>query len=216
MRFRSRYSASSAVALWIVLLACATHAAPTLNLAWSATTGTAALLPPFPSTVGAESGDILTLDITLDVDGMGFVSAGFSLAYPSGSLMALSAVECPEPESVVEGLCSKGGFFYSNASAPGVTFGSGNMGTFDLQLASAPPGITNDTLLIGRATFLVTSTFPAFVDVVYDPLEGIEDNLGNVTFPTAQAVVTPEPASAGLLSLGLLALSALGRNRRTR
>ena len=71
-----------ALALMGVLLAAsAAHAQPTYSLVWSATTGSGT---PGSDTIDAAPGDLLTLDVIINIDATGFTGAAWDLVGSAG------------------------------------------------------------------------------------------------------------------------------------
>jgi hypothetical protein len=200
-------------------MASAANAVPSVSLVWTGSSGTGAT---GGSSIDALAGDALTLTIfvsnTVPASGLSF--AGVSLAW-GGGLTGVSATECPTATStpmggnILAGTCTPTGFApptFLAPFAPGVVIGVGGAGSFDAGVA--PPSFTTGTLELGAISF--TTTGSDTVSIVYSPgLDSVNDGTGSVFFPGASASVNvvPEPATAGLLALGLGALGVIGRRR---
>lgn len=191
----------------------AASAAPTVSLTWTSTTGTGVT---GGSSIDAQPGDTLRLLLSVNADANNVNLASISLSWNGANLSGFNAVECPAPENGIPGVCSgNGGFvppFYSPL-APGVVVGAGSASSFDA--GGLPPGITT-TMFLGAIEFTVGATAGnETISTFYVPgLDSVNDDLGQVWFPSASAsVVVPEPGTAALLGLGLGALGFLGRRR---
>jgi hypothetical protein len=151
--------------------------------------------------VTAVVGDVLTIDVVVNIDPDGFSFAGVSLEYDSTDLVGTSAVECPMPPNLAPGLCSSITFLFYTPFASGVAIsnlGAGSlMSSFDA--GKVPPfEFTPSTLTLGRATFVYNSSGGTDVSTFYvSGLDSVNDGLGNIAFPAALATVNgdggPEP-----------------------
>ena len=83
--------------------------------------------------------------------------------------------------------------------------------------AGAIPGIlSGGSIVVGEISFLVnTGTTTSNLNIFYvGGLDSVNDNVGGVFFPSGSAtVIVPEPGTAALMGLGLLALGMVGRSR---
>jgi hypothetical protein len=225
MRTLAALVATTFVALMVASTA---SAAPTISLVWSGTSGTGTT---GSDTIEALAGDLLALDIRINIDATGLSGAFVSLAYDSGQLLGVlgygvcpggtSSEVCPNPPNAA------GPDTCSGFSAPSRTYtpiGGGsagliatnsgplsNYGQFDAAKGS-PPFSTNGVMTLGRAIFEVVGG--GTVSVANVPgLDSVNDSAGNVFFPTASATVIPEPGTAALLGLGIFGLAVAGRRR---
>jgi hypothetical protein len=225
MRTLAALVATTFVALMVASTA---SASPTISLVWTGTTGTGTT---GSSSIFASPGDVLALDIRINIDATGLSGAFVSLAYDSTSLLGLlgygvgpggtSSEVCPNPPNAAgPDTCS--GFStpsrtytpIGGGSAGLIATNSGalsNYGQFDA-VKGSPPFSTNGVMTLGRAIFEVVSG--GTVSVANVPgLDSVNDSAGNVFFPTASATVIPEPGTAALLGLGIFGLAVAGRRR---
>lgn len=225
MRTLAALVATTFVALMVASTA---SASPTISLVWTGTTGTGTT---GSSSIFASPGDVLALDIRINIDATGLSGAFVSLAYDSGSLLGLlgygvgpggtSSEVCPNPPNA-SGPDTCSGFStpsrtytpLGGGSAGLIATNSGplsNYGQFDAAKGS-PPFSTNGVMTLGRAIFEVVGG--GTVSVANVPgLDSVNDSAGNVFFPTASATVIPEPGTAALLGLGIFGLAVAGRRR---
>ena len=197
-----------------LLVAGSAGAGPTVDLVWTGTTGAGTI---GGGTIDALPGDVLTMDIVVNDEGGGLTLAALSLSWAAGSLTAQNVLQCPSPPNLVPGTCFDPAFgSYSNLSGvPVPDNGAGFVGIFDPSRVT--PSATGFSLTIGRVDFVVNGAGMLTVALDYSSgVEGITDNLFARTTPAASGGmvnVIPEPATAGLLALGLGALAIIGRRR---
>jgi hypothetical protein len=196
-------------------------AAPSVSLVWTATTGSGTT---GGSAIDAAVGDTLTLDILVTTGGsivsFGVTSAGLAVDISGAGVVDMTdlgggvndrdagvvtnytlATGLPPASATYTG----GGLTYISGSAVtcpfpalGNTFAPGFCGTVTgfIQANAAFPPVDQGGGVIG--SFITTSLGPV---------------TGTFTLGTAQFEVVPEPATGGLLALGLGALAFIGRRR---
>ena len=116
------------IATGLAALAVASSAAalPSYSLVWSGTTGTGTTGGAF---IDASAGDILTLDVIINIDAAGFTGVGFDLLGTSGLTASANSLipgaggppECPQPPNVVPGSCFSVSFILFSPFSLGVT-----------------------------------------------------------------------------------------------
>jgi hypothetical protein len=189
-------------------------AAPSVSLVWTGTTGSGTT---GGSSIDAAPGDTLTLDMLVITDAAG--TTGVALSYDVSASGVVSAYTRPGIDSintsVVWDFQGSAGNTIAPASATytgaGLTFISGV--TCPAATGNLAAGFCGD-LVVGLLTASQTGT---------DVGGGIIGSFGTLpgsmtgphTFTIAQATfeVVPEPATGGLLALGLGALAFIGRRR---
>ncbi len=166
------------------LLAGAVHAQPTVSLVWTGTTGAGT---PGGTDIAAALGDVLTLDVVVNIDSSGLTLVSTALAYDSDNLLGGSAVECPSPPNVASGLCNTSDFIFFTPLAAGVTISNAGAGatmvSFD---AGRIPGeaTTPQSMTIGRATFTVTDAGGSAVSTFFAPtIDGVVDDASVFSVP---------------------------------
>lgn len=156
------------------------------------------------------------LDIVLHIDTEGVSAFSIGLAYEPDRLSMIGFTECAGFS--IPGACVTSGLQVLAPFAVGVTFDNvGPVATayaWDGLDSSAPYENVPQTLVVGTAVFqnhvalggtVVTTSYRPSVD-------GIADASNDVGMPAASAfVVVPEPATVGLLALGLLTLAVTRR-----
>lgn len=224
MRTLATLVATTFVALMVASTA---SASPTVSLVWTGTTGTGTT---GSSNIDALAGDVLALDIRINIDATGMSGAFVTLAH-TGALLAqlgfgagpggTTTEICPNPPNAAgPDLCS--GFSTPSRSYVPLLDSSNlsdsynslplHLGQFNA-VKSGAPFATNGVMTLGRAVFTVVGT--GDVSVANVPgLDSVNDSAGNVFFPTAAAsVLVPEPGTAALLGLGIFGLAVAGRRR---
>lgn len=193
-------------------------AAPSFNLTWSDTTGDGTT---GRNTIEAAVGDTLTLDVNLTIDAEGFTSAFWDLVGSAGLLADTNSLtvgggspECPRPPNVVAGTCLGPTF---RAFSP-LRFGVEDVGssTTGYDVRGDRPEFSPDALTVGRGVFHVTGSGMQVVSTAYGPGQGVGDGFFEMSIPAVASafVMVPEPGSAALVGLGVLALALLrGRLR---
>ena len=209
-----------AVSTAFLLMATAASAVPSVSLTWTGSSGTGGT---GGSSIDGSTGDVLTLTIFVSntTPASGISCAGLSLSW-GANLTGGSAAECPHAASSpiggngIAGLCTPTGFVppFLSPFSPGFTsfLPGSSISSFDA--GALPPGSTG-TVELGAISFTVGASND-IVSVWYVPgLDSVNDGSGGVFFPGASASVNnvPEPATAGLLALGLGALGVIGRRR---
>lgn len=198
-------------------------AAPTVDLLWTGTTGAGVT---GSNSIDAATGDTLTLTINVVVapaDG-GLTGMFLTPSWDGTQLTGQNAVECPSPPNIGPGTCGgfiSGEFLTYSPLAAGVTIDNvaGTAYQFDAaNIAGSGVNATANgfTITLGTIQYVVgASSGTHEIALLYTPGdEVITDNAFNSFFPNASAfVVVPEPATGGLLALGLGALAFVGRRR---
>jgi len=226
MRTLAALVATTFVALMVASVA---SAAPSISLVWTGTSGTGTT---GTSSIDAAAGDILALDIRINIDATGLSGAFVTLAYNGAELLAqlgynatlgVSTEICPNPPNAAgPETCS--GFSTPSRTYTSITDSSyltdtynalpNHLGQFNAVKVGSPFS-TNGTMTLGRAVFEVVAGNDVIVSVANVPgLDSVNDSAGNVFFPTASATaVVPEPGTAALLGLGIFGLAIAGRRR---
>jgi hypothetical protein len=196
-------------------------AAPSVAFTFTGTTGTGAT---GGDTIDALPGDVITMVMSITGDANGLSFTGVSMQWDPLALTAASSVECPSAlnSSILpDGSCLKNGLpdfstIYNNSLQPGAAIDNVT-GTTDQFTASAIPGASGVfTLFTGQIEFTAVGAGSHVVSTFYQPgLDSINDNLGNTFAVNTSGTinVVPEPGTAGLMGLGLLALGMVGRRR---
>ena len=172
------------LALMTCLMTGAPHAQSTVSLVWTATTGSGA---PGSTDIEAVVGDVLTLDVVVNIDAAGLTVVSTSLVYDSDDLTGASAVDCPSPPNLAPGLCSTSDLVFFSPLIPGVTISNAGAGATMEQFDTARlPGaaITPQSMTIGRATFTVTDAGGSAVSAFFQPsIDGILDDASVFSVP---------------------------------
>jgi hypothetical protein len=229
MRTLAALVATTFVALMVASVA---SASPTISLVWTGTTGTGTT---GSDTIDASVGDVLALDIRINVDSTGLSGAFVTLNYNGAELLALlgyggsaqgpggTGTEiCPNPPNAAgPDICAVGtpSRTYSAITTSYYltdTYNSlpNHLGQFNAVKTGAPFA-TNGVMTLGRAIFEVAGGTTSTINVANVlGLDSVNDSAGNVFNPTASAtVVIPEPTTAALLGLGVFGLAIAGRRR---
>jgi len=190
--------------VFMAVFAQLSSADPTIELIWTATTGAGT---PGSSTIAAEAGDELTLDILVTGDESGHCGAVLNLSWDLGILTGLSgAEECPNPPFATAGNCLDPQDLPENqgwATFVGVAQTTGQANGFDALeyycYVLGKPRFVNDSMVLGRTKFIVVIEDTSEVSVNYNT-EGefpggiyLADGLGvgTVVEPPAIATVLP-------------------------
>jgi hypothetical protein len=222
MRTLAALVATTFVALMAASVA---SASPTISLVWTGTTGTGTT---GSSVIDASPGDVLALDIRINVDATGISGAGVTLSYNSAQLLAqlgynaalgVSTEICPNPPNVVgpdscrwQGTLTYNAIVASSYLSTSYNSLPDHLGQFNA-VKSGAPFATTGVMTLGRAVFEVVASGNINVANVAG-LDSINDSAGNVFNPTASAsVIVPEPGTAALLGLGIFGLAVAGRRR---
>jgi hypothetical protein len=226
MRTLAALVATTFVALMVASVA---SAAPTISLVWTGTTGTGVT---GSSSIDANVGDVLALDIRINVDNTGLSGAFVTLSHNGAELLALlgygagpggtTTEICPNPPNPAgPESCSVGtpARTYSSITSSYYLTDTYNglpnhLGQFNAVKVGAPFA-TNGVMTLGRAIFQVAGGALSTVNVANVlGLDSVNDSAGNVFNPTASAtVIIPEPTTAALLGLGVFGLAIAGRRR---
>ncbi|MBW2269613.1 MAG: hypothetical protein JRH16_13645 [Deltaproteobacteria bacterium] len=179
-------------------------AAPLYDLVWTGTTGSGTI---GGSAIEAESGDQLTLDVIIIVDGQGFSAAAFNL-FGTG----VTAVSGTELSGFI------GGVFFSPL-AIGVNVVGSDILNYDT-LSFIPLNVPG-SYVVGQGVFDVTSDSGGSVSTEFASiLGGVIDGtftfsvppISTATFSRNAGTPIPEPSAAALFALGTLVVG--GRMRR--
>lgn len=202
-----------AVSTALLLVAGAANAAPSVSLIWTGTTGTGVT---GGSSIDAQAGDVLTLDVAVASDGVNVLQgAQLQLNWDAADLTGLVASNCPGPPNAIPGTCTNGGALvppFFSALGP-IVLSPGNVNAFnafDGTFVGILGGFTIGRLTLTVGATAATESVSVFYNTVFD---GLVDSTGTYFVPGSATVVVPEPATAGLLALGLGALGFIGRRR---
>jgi len=168
-------------------------AQPTVELVWSATTGTGS---PGTDTIRAAAGDELTLDVRVTDGGTchGLLGAFLSLYWDPGRLTGFGAEECPAPPNATPGICLDSADNAFVPFFPGVTEAPGLAEDIDAAAVATPaPGfLCGEVMTLARTRFIVEIAGDTEVVVGYQQaVDGILDGQPTVQFPPATAFVQP-------------------------
>ncbi len=215
-RIRSLAVASS-LFFSCVVLAGAAHAS-TVAFLWSAKNGS----PVAPTnSIAAVAGDTVTLDLVAiaDLDGLSLISQ--SLRFDTTDLDLTGGTTCPaDPTNFADGICGlpAGGQLLpraGNAALPELDDPAGEARIF---AAFANPPVTggqvDTSFVLSRVTFDVVNTGSSLIEpFLVEGVDGAVDGSGSNFFFQNQvgAVITPEPGTATLVGLGLVALAEMRR-----
>ena len=198
-------------------MASVASAAPTVSLVWTGTTGAGAV---GGSSIAAAVGDTLTLDILVTGDATGVTAA--ALSYDTSLAGVASAYTRPTFDSINDGNFDSWDFQGSggNTLAPAsATYTGGALTYIDGSGVICPAGTGNLMAgICGMASFLLPNPGTLVGDLGGGITGSFGTNPGGPTPGTwtlaqAQFEVVPEPATGGLLALGLGALAFIGRRR---
>jgi cysteine-rich repeat protein len=164
----------------------AAHAQHGVQLVWTHTTGSGT---PGGSSIEASPGDVVTLDLVVDI-GLGGLEGGLlALAWDPARTTGETAVTCPSPPNPAPGLCTPdGSLAFYQSSPPFVGAGFADDFFFSLFFTTVPAEPGPATMTIGRIAFTVGESDR--VSVAYTPgVHGLADGLGGVVEPPASAVI---------------------------
>jgi hypothetical protein len=187
----------------LIALALATtaSAAPTVSMVWEGTGGS--------DTIASSVGDTITVLINVTPDATGVSAGGISIDYSAGGTVSTNYVA--GLEAINDGT---GASFFPMASA---TYGGGGL-TFLSGQACTTLGEASGNFVEGRCGTDFQGTVGSVVDLgglvstfAHTGVGGA--NTAPYTIARATFVVVPEPATGGLLALGLGALALIGRRR---
>ena len=192
--------------LLALAMASVASAAPTVSMVWTATTGAGVT---GGSTIDAVAGDTLSLDILVTGDANGVSFAG--LSYDVSAVGTTDVFYRPTFDSINDGL---GNVFIGIGASATNTGGS----LLFVSGETCPAGTGNLMAgICGTAGFLTaggvgvdlgSGIIGTFRTSVGGPITSGEFTLARAVFE-----VVPEPATGGLLALGLGALAFIGRRR---
>ncbi len=196
-----RALALSVVLALVALVSGPAAAAPSFGLFWSDTTG---LGTTGGSIIDAAPGDVLTLDVIVNIDPTGFTGAEWDLLGTAGLTAAANTLvsglggppECPAPPNLVGGLCvgsSLATFFFP------LIFGVTDIGssTTNYDIESQSPEFSPQTMTVGRGVFIVGACAAVeTVEVGFGGAGGggaLTDGAFSGSFSSASAVVIVAP-----------------------
>jgi hypothetical protein len=215
MRTLAVAAITSLIALAVASVA---SAAPTVSLVWTGTTGSGTT---GGSSIAAAQGDILTLDLLVSAD-----SAGISWSGISFDVSTVGTVVGGTIRAGVDALKDFGGVVYdvgggnpvtntATYTGPGLAIvaGSGVTCPYPATGNSAPTlGVGNCALGFLKEQFTGTDLGSGLMGT-FSAGPGGFGLAYTYTLARAQFDVVPEPATGGLLALGLGALVFIGRRR---
>ena len=195
-------------------MASVASAAPTVSMVWTATTGSGTV---GGSSIDAVAGDILTLDILVNGDANGVSFAGVSYDISAAGTV-LGGTLRAGIDSINDGL---------GAVFTGVTNTATNTGGALLFVAGSAAtcpfpatgnllgaGFCGDTFFTGIPASQMGADLGGGLIGTFAAGPGGPTSPGyTFTIAQAQFEVVPEPATGGLLALGLGALAFIGRRR---
>jgi len=197
-----------------IMVAGAATAAPSVDLIWTGTTGAGVT---GSNSIDAAAGDTLTLEVRVNADAEGLTGWFLTLGWDAADLTGQNAVECPSPPNLAPGLCSNSSFNTWSPLTPGVVIDNGARTAYQFDGANTNPSVTTGfTVVAGTIQYVLgASATSEAISLIYSPGdEVVSNNAFTAYFPPASAfVVVPEPATGGLLALGLGALAFVGRRR---
>jgi hypothetical protein len=195
-------------------MAGAATAAPSVSLVWTGTTGGGTT---GGSSITAVAGDTLTLDMQVTSDSLGLSAVALSMDISTGGVV--SAYTRPGIDSINDGAFTvwdyqpTGNLAPASATytGPGLTYLSGI--TCPLATGNVFTGQcgTFGVGLLGAAQF--PSDLGGGIIGSFGTNPGAQTGPHTMTIAQAVFVVVPEPATGGLLALGLGALAFIGRRR---
>ena len=187
----------SLISVILLIIPSLAIAQPKVDLIWSNTTGTGDL---GSSTITAEKGDELALDIYISGDKEGIYLASVSLYWDAGIVTGFNAQECPSPPHIGFGLCNNtpSGFVFSILD-PGVEESAGSAEGFDIISSSGTTfGLFSEKMVLGRLEFIVELQETTDIVVGYrSGPDGILDGDLEGWLPEAKATILPPCSGCG-------------------
>jgi hypothetical protein len=219
-----RTLAVAAITVIALAVAGAASAAPVVSMVWTACSGPTCGAGVGTSSIVAGLGDTLTLDMRIDTTAANGGVTAVGLVYDTSVAGVASANTRPGADSINDGVFDVWDFqgSFGNTMAPAsATYSTGALEYLSGVICPGPPAVGN--VFTGQCGQFTTGLLGANTAVLQGDLGGglagqFGTNVGLTTEPVftigqAVFVVVPEPATGGLLALGLGALAFIGRRR---